>query len=344
MRGDHQLACVAEAAHCGCERLSGIPIESRERFVEEVDFGPLCPSTSEEGALLLTTGEGGNLTVGEILEVANKERLIHGLAVFGPEPPPVSQCRIAPHFHKSANRDRKIPVHRFALRHIGDRARGVVAKLVALETNMSGLDRKQAGNGFEECRLTGAIRPEQCHTRTAAQRGAQMVNRRNPAVAHGQILNDELMIHFDGIVTTSSTTPVPQKVFSTKTSPPLFTSTRSAAGGVHGKNRLERLRRIRRRGGRLIRNHRLQASRGGGRKGNLVVHQVPRWLRRFRRNFPHWREMKSEPPNRHRQQPHGSSHQNQTQQGRTAHAVISKPPRLSSHCDASCLRRCPHRR
>jgi len=131
MRGDHQLTGIAETAHRGSESLGGIPVEPCERLVEEVDFRTLRPSAGQECALLLASGKGGYLPVGEILEVANMKGLIHSLTIFGAEPPPVAERRITPHFHKPANRDRKIPVHRFALRHIGDRARGMIAKLVA---------------------------------------------------------------------------------------------------------------------------------------------------------------------------------------------------------------------
>ena len=95
-------------------------VDTGKRFVQQQDVRPLRHRAGHEHPLLLATGELPDLTIGEVGHADHLQGLVGQSAVFPAQVAPPGHVAVTSHHRHFADRDRKVPIDRTALRHIGD--------------------------------------------------------------------------------------------------------------------------------------------------------------------------------------------------------------------------------
>ena len=95
-------------------------VNARKRLVHDVELRVLCECACDEDALLLSARQLRDLTVGEVCHLHLVECLHRKRAILLAGAVNEPQMGIASHEHNIEDRCWEVPVHRAALRHIGD--------------------------------------------------------------------------------------------------------------------------------------------------------------------------------------------------------------------------------
>jgi len=143
--------------------------------------GASWASPGDEDPLSLPAGELADLPLRERGHPDAVDRAADQFAVRGGEPPDPPGVPVAPHLDHLLDRDRKVPVHRVALRNVGDPVERLRGRLAA-DQHVAGVDRLEADHRLEERGLAGAVRPDDGGEGPLGKRGVDVPERRTGRV------------------------------------------------------------------------------------------------------------------------------------------------------------------
>ena len=191
-RQDNRAPALGFLVDDRVNRLRGVDVQARQRFVQQQHRMVLGNSLSNVDPLPLTPGQFGQVTIGQVGDVESLHCLLHALLVLRARPTKQPQGWIAahtdgfPHGQGSALGDGRV------LQHVGD-LRLAELRGGTQDTQRSAGNRQEAGDGVQQCRLAGSVRPDDGGNRTLRNNEIR-VTKGHPLTTR----NDHVLSH-DGI-------------------------------------------------------------------------------------------------------------------------------------------------
>ena len=145
-----------EIVEQGDDRGLGCRIDAGERFVHQVKIAFLCECAREKDALLLPSGEIRDLAFRVRQHLDFLETFPRDSPILGRRPADQTETAIPTHQNDIHHVDRKIPVHRFALRDIADAGQRFFERLPE-HFDPAAARRDHAHDRFDQCRFARAV-------------------------------------------------------------------------------------------------------------------------------------------------------------------------------------------
>ena len=170
------------------DRLLRGGVDPREGLVEDEQLRLLGERAGEEDTLLLPAGERADLPRRECRHAHPRQCVMHARLVGGGRTAAEANGGVAAHQHDIMHRDGELPVHRLALRHVGDAAARLPDRRTE-EHHTAPLVRLHPHDRVQERRLARPIRPDNARHRPRREGNADPFNGRRPMIRDGNIPN-----------------------------------------------------------------------------------------------------------------------------------------------------------
>ena len=188
--GDHRASLSVPPPHHPQEIDHRPGIDGRKGFVEQHELRVLKQEPCEERALKLPARQRADGSALEPGESDRRNGLVDPRTMRGTQSEEAADLAPQPHRYQIDDRDRERPVNVRLLRQVGD-----IAPRAGSEADVPGKWTQDTRHPFQQRRLARAVGPHDGGQAAVGDLAVELMHRRMPVIAQGQILECQRVGH-----------------------------------------------------------------------------------------------------------------------------------------------------